>query len=138
MPLLFLSCFSMKEYFEIEIKSNTRWIVQESYVLGRKNEQYNTGQKINVSAEIVDYQENPRVFDIDGKVRGYSLYVYVRYSISCPNNSVYDGVVFFEEFFTAKEPYSYKISLERARRTILGKIKNYLIGKSKDKCYNPS
>lgn len=126
----------MKEYFEINIKSNTRWIVQESYVLGSRNEQYSSEQKIRASAEIVDYQENPRVFDIDGKVRGYSLYVYVKYSISCPDNTFYNGVSSFEEFFTAKDPYSYKVSLERARKTILGKIKNYLIGKSKDKCHN--
>lgn len=125
--LLFVSC-SPRGFIEIDLSSRTHWFVQETFSVGSGE------QKAEVSAQIVNYQESPSFFDPDGKVRGYSVEAFVIYHIKCQDKA-YNGTRSFSEFFTAKDPYSYKIGIQRVRQLILKRIKAYLIGESEDKCF---
>lgn len=130
--LLFLSGFfscshKLPGSVEIDLISRTYWFVQERFLFGSGD------KKAEVSAEILDYRENPSFFDPDGRVRGYLVEVVIAYSILCKDKS-FSGTKTFSEFFTSKDPYSYKIGIQRVRQILLKRIKGYLIGQSEEKC----
>lgn len=112
---------------QIDLISRTHWFVQERFLFGRGD------KKAEISAEIVDYTENPSFFDPDGRVRGYLVEVFISYSILCQDKS-FSGTKVFSESFTSKDPYSYKTGIQRVRQILLNRIKGYLIGLSEEKC----